>query len=74
MELDSHEFFGINQDLTWYLFVFYVECDMREREELWSESFVIKEICDGSWVVCGDFSVSRFPSATDYDCFLYLYK
>ncbi|WMV09305.1 hypothetical protein MTR67_002690, partial [Solanum verrucosum] len=55
-------FVGINQDLTWYLSAVYAECGRIERRNLWLELSAIRSQCDGPWVVCGDFNVTRYPT------------
>lgn len=34
----------------------------REREELWWEMAASRGVCEGAWVVCGDFNTTRFAN------------
>ncbi|KAG5575946.1 hypothetical protein H5410_056080 [Solanum commersonii] len=36
------------------------DCNRVTRRELWSELAVTRSRCEGTWVVCGDFNVTRF--------------
>lgn len=56
------KFEGINQVLTWFLSAVYASCDTVARRELWQELINIKEACNGPWVSCGDFSLTRYPN------------
>lgn len=53
---------GINQDLSWFSTTVYASCDRNERMDLWEELGAIRSLCEGPWVVCGDFKTTRFPS------------
>ncbi|KAH0702388.1 hypothetical protein KY285_016666 [Solanum tuberosum] len=54
-------FEGIEQELTWHLSAIYADCDRGERRELWWELAAIRSLFEGSWVVCGDFNITRYP-------------
>lgn len=51
-----------NQNLTWYLTAVYAKCKRMERRDLWCELGAMRSLCEGPWVVCGDFNVIRYPS------------
>jgi len=53
---------GVNQELTWYLTAVYASCDRNKMMELREELGTMKSLCEGPWVVCGDFNITRFPS------------
>lgn len=55
------KFEGIDQVLTWFLSAVYASCDTVIRRELWQGLTNIREVCDGPWVTCGDFNVTRYP-------------
>lgn len=52
------KFTGSTQNVTWCLSVVYANC---ERKELWRELAAVRSLCEGPWVVCGDFNVIRYP-------------
>ncbi|KAF3628593.1 hypothetical protein FXO37_29319 [Capsicum annuum] len=51
----------VNEDFTWFLSAVYAECGRNERKGLWWELAVVRSMCDGQWVVCGNFNVTRYP-------------
>ncbi|KAG5588493.1 hypothetical protein H5410_048927 [Solanum commersonii] len=40
----------------------YASCDTVARSELWQELINIKEACNGPWVSCSDYNVTRYPN------------
>lgn len=52
----------ITQNLIWSLSVVYAKCNRIERRELWREMGSFRGLCEGPWVVCGDFNVIRYPA------------
>lgn len=40
----------------------YADCNIEIRRELWEELTIIRHSCDGPWVVCSDFNVTRYPN------------
>lgn len=57
----TFRFEGLEQDMTWYLIAIYANCKRVERRELWWELAAIRSLCDGPWVLCGDFNITRYP-------------
>ncbi|CAN4128194.1 unnamed protein product [Withania somnifera] len=54
--------FGIEQNLAWFLTIVYADCSKTIRRELWEELATIRNSCNGPWVLCGDFHVTRYPN------------
>lgn len=54
------KFTDLKWDLTWFLSAVYADCSRVTKRELWSELAGSRNICEGLWVVCGDFNVARF--------------
>ncbi|WMV29117.1 hypothetical protein MTR67_022502 [Solanum verrucosum] len=42
--------------------VVYAKCKKIERRELWGELGAMRSLCEGPWVVGGDFNVIRYPA------------
>lgn len=52
---------GITQNVTWCLSVVYANWGRNERKELWWKLAAVRSLCEGPWVVSGDFNVTRYP-------------
>ncbi|KAG5630157.1 hypothetical protein H5410_001874 [Solanum commersonii] len=57
---DKMQWEGELVEVTGQLITLYVDCNAVNRRELWSALEVSRNICEGLWVVCGDFNVTRF--------------
>ncbi|KAG5630554.1 hypothetical protein H5410_002271 [Solanum commersonii] len=51
----------VNRELTWFLLAVYASCDRNERMDLWEDLGAMRRLCEGPWVVSGDFNTTRFP-------------
>lgn len=53
---------SLNRNFSWFLTGVYAPNCRREREELWWELGAIRGVCEGAWVVCGDFNTTRYAT------------
>lgn len=58
---------AIGQDFSWFITGVYASNSRIERQDLWWELAASRGLCNGPWVVCGDFNTTRHSNERSND-------